>query len=167
MNLMTAAHRTMPFGTWVEVLNLSNRKETRVRITDRGPFIEGRIIDLSRRAAEEIALIGPGVTKVRLRVIEPPPGEVVERYGVQLGAFSDEGLARDLAARVTGGWPGGAATVYKVEGDLPYRVIGGAGTREEARAWMLALRASKVRGVVVRVPQPHMRQPANAGVGTP
>ena len=72
MEQLTAAHRTLPFETWVEVENLSNGKHVSVRITDRGPFIEGRIIDLSRAAAREIGLLGPGITDVRIRVVDPP-----------------------------------------------------------------------------------------------
>jgi len=69
MEKLTAAHRTLPFETWVHVTNLSNDKSVDVRITDRGPFVEGRIIDLSHAAARAIDLIGPGVTRVRVKVI--------------------------------------------------------------------------------------------------
>src|SRR5271165_285310 len=71
MEKMTAAHRTLPFGTWVRVTNLTNGKTTEVRITDRGPFIDGRIIDLSRAAAREIDLLIPGIVQVRVDVINP------------------------------------------------------------------------------------------------
>lgn len=64
---MTAAHPTLPFGTEVEVTNLSNRKTVRVRINDRGPFRNGRIIDLSRAAAEKLDMIKSGVTQVEIR----------------------------------------------------------------------------------------------------
>ena len=81
MEQPTAAHRSLPFQTWVEVTNLENGKRVDVRITDRGPFVGGRIIDLSHRAARDIEMLGPGVVKVRLKVIEaptdlPPPIEV-------------------------------------------------------------------------------------------
>ena len=68
MEKLTAAHRTLPFNTWVEVTNLTNGKKVRVRITDRGPFVGGRIIDLSRAAAREIEMIGPGIAPVRIEV---------------------------------------------------------------------------------------------------
>jgi rare lipoprotein A len=71
MEKLTAAHRTLPFGTWVRVKNLTNDKTVDVRIQDRGPFVGNRIIDLSRAAAREIEMIGPGTTKVRLTVIAP------------------------------------------------------------------------------------------------
>ena len=72
MNRLTAAHRTLPFGTWVEVTNLTNAKRVSVRITDRGPFVHGRIIDLSRAAAKQIDMIGPGTVRVRLKVVRAP-----------------------------------------------------------------------------------------------
>ena len=72
MNKMTAAHLRLPFNTWVRVRNLRNRRTVDVRITDRGPFIKGRIIDLSRAAAKQIRMIGPGTAKVRVKVIATP-----------------------------------------------------------------------------------------------
>ena len=62
----TAAHRSLPFGTKVKVKNLSNNKTVRVRINDRGPFISGRIIDLSKKAARKINIIGAGVANIEL-----------------------------------------------------------------------------------------------------
>ena len=61
MYKLTAAHRTLPFETMVRVTNLNNSKSTTVRITDRGPFVDNRIIDLSQAAAREIESIGPGI----------------------------------------------------------------------------------------------------------
>jgi rare lipoprotein A len=72
MHAMTAAHRTLPFNTWVEVTNLTNGKQVEVRVTDRGPFVDGRIIDLSMGAAERIDMVRAGVVKVRLKVIRGP-----------------------------------------------------------------------------------------------
>jgi rare lipoprotein A len=70
---LTAAHRTLPFGTWVEVTRLDTGASVRVRITDRGPFgHKERIIDLSRGAAERIDLVKAGVTRVELRIIDGP-----------------------------------------------------------------------------------------------
>jgi peptidoglycan lytic transglycosylase len=72
-NALTAAHRTLPFGTWVEVRRVDNGATVRVRITDRGPFgHEGRIIDLSRGAAERIGLVKRGVAQVEVRVVAGP-----------------------------------------------------------------------------------------------
>ncbi len=71
-NMLTAAHKTLPFNTIVEVKNLENNKTVHVRINDRGPFIEGRIIDLSRAAASKLDMVGTGVAKVEVRIIEDP-----------------------------------------------------------------------------------------------
>jgi rare lipoprotein A len=69
MEKLTAAHRTLPFDTWIEVTNLVNKKRVDVRVTDRGPFVNGRIIDLSLAAAREIDMVGAGIVKVRIKVI--------------------------------------------------------------------------------------------------
>ena len=70
MNALTAAHRTFPFGTKVRVTNLENNKTVVVRVNDRGPFKEGRMMDLSMGAAKEIDLIRTGTARVRLEVLE-------------------------------------------------------------------------------------------------
>ncbi|MFQ5817738.1 MAG: septal ring lytic transglycosylase RlpA family protein [Terriglobia bacterium] len=94
----TAAHRTLPFHTWVRVTNLENSRFTTVRINDRGPFIQGRIIDLSQATAQALAMVGAGTALVRLDVIQKPDGEPSPhaRYAVQVGAF----LVRENAERL-------------------------------------------------------------------
>ncbi len=72
---MTAAHKTLPLQTWVKVHNLENDKTAQVRINDRGPFVEGRVIDLSRKAARVLGLRDQGTARVRLEIIKlPKPG---------------------------------------------------------------------------------------------
>lgn len=66
-NKITAAHKTLPFGTKVEVTNLANNKSVLVRINDRGPYVSGRIIDLTKAAAKEIDMIGAGIAKVKIK----------------------------------------------------------------------------------------------------
>jgi len=106
MEKLVAAHRLMPFNTWVRVTNLQNGKTIDVRIIDRGPFVEGRIIDLSKAAARHIDLLGPGIGRVRVQVIAAPvdvPADDV--YAVQVGAFSQKAnaeRARDQYARQYG-----------------------------------------------------------------
>ncbi|MEZ4845707.1 MAG: septal ring lytic transglycosylase RlpA family protein [Bdellovibrionota bacterium] len=73
MYAMTAAHRQAPFGTNVKVINLDTGRETIVKINDRGPFVRGRIIDLSRKAAEQIGMIGNGTARVRLEFLKQSP----------------------------------------------------------------------------------------------
>ena len=68
----SAAHKTLPLGTKVRVTKLSNGKSIVVRINDRGPFVKGRIIDLSRRAARDLGIIESGITKVKVEVLSVP-----------------------------------------------------------------------------------------------
>src|SRR6202162_1551897 len=82
MEKLTAAHRTFAFNTWVRVVNLVNGKTVEVRIIDRGPFVNGRIIDLSHAAAQVIELIGPGVAQVRIEVIRAPETAPVAAFAV-------------------------------------------------------------------------------------
>jgi rare lipoprotein A len=64
---LTAAHRTIPFGTKVKVVNLANGRTVKVRINDRGPFVQGRIIDLSKKAARRLGMVSTGVTPVEIK----------------------------------------------------------------------------------------------------
>jgi rare lipoprotein A len=100
MYKLTAAHRTLPFETMVRVTNLNNGKSTTVRITDRGPFVENRIIDLSLAAAREIESIGPGVVPVRVEVLTPGVDVTGGFFTVQVGAFRDPGNAQRLRDRL-------------------------------------------------------------------
>jgi rare lipoprotein A len=89
METLVAAHRTMPFNTWVKVTNVANNKTVDVRVIDRGPFVSGRIIDLSKAAARKIDLLGPGIGRVRLEVITAPGDKPADDfYSVQVGAFT-------------------------------------------------------------------------------
>ncbi|WP_162054438.1 septal ring lytic transglycosylase RlpA family protein [Pontibacter pamirensis] len=72
---MTAAHRTLPLGTKVKVTNVKTNKSVKVKITDRGPFIKGRIVDLSEKAARRLDFIKAGVVPVELKVIKPAKGK--------------------------------------------------------------------------------------------
>ena len=94
---LTAAHKSLTFGTIVRVHNLSNGLYVDVKINDRGPFVEGRIIDLTQRAAKEIDLYEKGITEVELEIIEVPkkvdskydrPGDT-GLYKIQVGSFAN------------------------------------------------------------------------------
>ena len=100
MYKLTAAHRTLPFETMVRVTNLNNGKSTTVRITDRGPFVDNRIIDLSLAAAREIESIGPGVVPVRVEVLTPGVDVTGGFFTVQVGAFRDQANAQRLRDRL-------------------------------------------------------------------
>jgi len=97
MGQLTAAHRTLPFETLVEVASKTNGKSVTVRITDRGPFVEGRIIDLSLAAARKIDMVGPGTAPVRVRVLRLPSGAGGNGpFAVQVGAFRERANAQRL-----------------------------------------------------------------------
>jgi len=116
MYKVSAAHKTLPLGTYVKVLNLSNNRKSIVRINDRGPFVKGRIIDLSYAGAKEIGLVGLGVAEVEIVALGKEVGElktsggikpVVEIsdlqrgvFAVQVGAFKDRNNALRLAERL-------------------------------------------------------------------
>jgi rare lipoprotein A len=102
MHAMTAAHRTLPLGSIVRVTDLHTRASTLVRITDRGPFIEGRIIDLSQAAAKRIGMLQAGTTEVRVELLKTPvPLDGSGRWAVQIGAFEREQAARHLAEHLS------------------------------------------------------------------
>ncbi len=101
MNDMTAAHRTLPFKTRVKVHNLENGRDVTVRINDRGPFVEGRIIDLSFAAAQAMGM--PSTALVRLELLgsaEPGGAGPAGYFGVQIGSFQDRRNAEMLAKSV-------------------------------------------------------------------
>lgn len=89
-NAMTAAHLTLPLGTLVRVTNLATNQSVAVRITDRGPFVRGRIIDLSLAAAKAAGIYLPGVAKVRVDAYASGTPDVAGRWCVQVGAFANQ-----------------------------------------------------------------------------
>jgi rare lipoprotein A len=98
MNAMTAAHLTLPLGSIVRVTNLKTEHTAVVRITDRGPFVNGRILDLSLAAAKALDVYLPGTAKVRLEVLQAPvPLDIGGRWAVQIGSIADKKKAAELA----------------------------------------------------------------------
>jgi rare lipoprotein A len=101
MNDMTAAHLTLPLGSIVRVTNLKTGSTALVRITDRGPFIKGRLIDLSLAAAKKLDVWRAGLAEVKLEVLKSPVLlDAGGRWAVQIGAFEKEKPARDLAGHL-------------------------------------------------------------------
>lgn len=102
---LTCAHRTLPLGSHVEIENLETRRSVILRVNDRGPFIRGRIVDVSRRAARELGFLGRGTAKVRLRPVTPDgrPApveasvELGDPYTIQVASLSEPGRAARLA----------------------------------------------------------------------
>ncbi len=172
MEKLTAAHRALPFQTWVEVTNLSNGKQVDVRITDRGPFVRGRIIDLSMAAARQIDMVRTGTARVRLKVIDAPlttrpvtaapvtaapvnasavkalvsPQTGTGGYAVQAGAFSDASHAEALRETL----PYSDARVVEPHGDPLWRVLVGHGLTVQA-ATALAAEVAKTAGAAIVV----------------
>ena len=147
---LTAAHRTLPFGTRVRVTNLDNARTVEVRINDRGPFVAGRVIDLSRAGARVIGLIGPGVGPVRVEVLEPTavaraapalparsspaPVEPARTYVVEVALLRDASRAERLRAVLAGRFPDAPVGAAPVPGDGRYRVqLGPFREEDEAR----------------------------------
>lgn len=97
MEELTAAHRTLAFQTWLEVTNLANGKRVEVRVTDRGPFVHGRIVDLSLAAARQIDMVRSGTARVRLKVIRPPEKLPAAESSVAESSAAKTPVAQDVA----------------------------------------------------------------------
>jgi rare lipoprotein A len=155
MEKLTAAHRTLPFGTWVRVTNLTNNRSVEVRIIDRGPFVEGRVIDLSHAAAEAIGSVGAGLAQVRLDILSTPVSSVAENwFTVQAGAFAEKERAERLRSLMEREF-GNARLFLRPGTPALWRVLVGR-ERNEPAATALAARVRNKSGTafVVRLDQP-------------
>jgi rare lipoprotein A len=102
MNAMTAAHRTLPLGSIVRVTNVKTGHSAIVRVTDRGPFIKGRILDLSLAAAKKVDVWQPGTAMVRVEVLQAARSlDQGGRWAVQIGAFHEEDSAKELVSQLS------------------------------------------------------------------
>src|SRR5579872_5136775 len=158
MENLTAAHRTLPFGAWVRVTNLTNTKSVDVRIIDRGPFIDGRIIDLSHAAAQAIDMVGPGVVEVRLDILSAPASPAsLNWFAAQAGAFADKERAEKLRSSLEREY-GSARLVLRPGTPTLWRVLVGREHSEQAAA-VLARRVSAEAGpaFVVRLDEPQQQ----------
>lgn len=132
MHQLTAAHRLLPLGTTLVVTHLANGRSVRVRVNDRGPFVRGRMLDLSRAAAETLDMLHSGVAPVEFYVVEPPASPPGAAYAVQVGSFQVRANAERLRARL--------ATRYDVridglEPEGPFRVqVGAFAAAQQAEA---------------------------------
>jgi rare lipoprotein A len=131
MEELVAAHRTLPFQTQVRVRNLSNNKTVDVRIIDRGPFVQGRIIDLSHAAAKEIDMLGPGVTQVEVTIIAAAAAPGPGLFAVQIGAFREKSNADRAQQNMMAAY--GAAKAVLRAGDPPmWRILAGRENSQDA-----------------------------------
>jgi len=154
MEKMTAAHRTLPFNTWVRVYDLDTSKTTEVRIIDRGPFVDGRIIDLSHAAARDIDMIGPGVARVRIEVIRTPPNAAPALFGVQVGAFRVRANAENIRSRMEAEYGAARLVERPQEPGLWHVLVGAEPTEDAAAALAQRIRqnsAEKRAAFVVRI----------------
>lgn len=142
MHQMTAAHRTLPFGSIVQVTNLANGRQVDVRINDRGPFVANRIIDLSYSAAEALGVVGPGTAPVRLQVVSGP-NPLAGFFGVQVGAFEVQANAERLRSGLSARYSPIVIVPYDSPAGLFYRVrVGRLSTEAAAHELASQLRAS-------------------------
>jgi rare lipoprotein A len=142
MHEFTAAHRTLPFNAVVRVTNLSNGKQTQVRINDRGPFVADRVIDLSLSAAEAIEMVGPGTAQVRLEVIAGPSA-VTGFFAVQVGAFRTQENAQRLKVEMESRNLPVSIVTYDSPSGLFYRVrVGRLPTEADANQLAAQLRST-------------------------
>lgn len=140
MYAMTAAHKTLPIGTYVKVTRFDNGKETIVRINDRGPFVKGRIIDLSYKAASELGIADSGTAKVEITALGDTVGDkLVTRdyqkgsFLVQVGAFTVKSNAARLRDSLLQRYSNVSITTYDRGDTVFYRVrVGGANNLKEA-----------------------------------
>lgn len=168
METLVAAHRLMPFNTWLRVTNLANNKTVNVRVIDRGPFIEGRIIDLSKAAARQIDLLGPGVGQVRLEVIAAPvdiPSN--DFYAVQIGAFSVYANAERARQRYAENF--GDAQLALKQGAVPlWRVlVGKEPSVQSAQQLAITLGAEDKNVFIVRLDQTAQNAPDKSAGSVP
>jgi rare lipoprotein A len=154
MTLLVAAHRTLPFGSIVRVTNLNNGLQTDVRVIDRGPFVPGRIIDLSLAAARALNLVGPGTAPVRIELISSP-APLAGEFAVQVGAFASRANAERLRMQLSSRY----MPIFVQEDDAPtgrfYRVRVGREPDQAAAQRLAATLAQSdgLQGFVVRLDQ--------------
>ncbi len=131
---MTAAHRSLPFGTQVMVTNMKNGKSVIVRINDRGPFIKGRIIDLSYAAAQMLDMTGEGVVPVKIEVLwNVSPEKTEQNFFVQVGAFVHKDNALALKKKLENTYSDVFVSIFKTSNQSYYRVRIKAPNRKRAQ----------------------------------
>jgi len=132
---LTAAHRTLPMGSLIVVTNLTTRQQSVMRISDRGPFVEDKILDLTIASAKSIGVYRVGTAPVRIDVYQTPkPIEVGGRWCVQFGAFKSERKALQLKAKLLRNYPDAKVIEFPGEDSYWVRIRPAGDDREEATA---------------------------------
>jgi rare lipoprotein A len=120
---MTAANRTLPMGSLVVVTNLKTGQSSAMRITDRGPFVEDRMLDLTIASAKAVGVYRAGLVQVRMDVYQTPkPIDTGGHWCVQIGAFHDEQEAQDLKAQLLRAYPGSSVMEFPGEKSFWVRI---------------------------------------------
>ncbi len=161
MHTYTAAHRLYPFGTRLRVTNLANGRSVTVRVNDRGPFVRGRIIDVSLAAATDLDMLSNGTTRVRLdRVAVPTSAAGTESaYTVQIGAFVEAASAHALQQRLSGRYADVVLSSIRLNETIYYRVrVGRVATIADAEGLARRLEREGLTSFVTRQdPEPMVR----------
>jgi len=149
---MTAAHNTLPLNSIVRVVNLDSNQSTVVRITDRGPFVGDRIIDLSVAAAKAVDVYLPGTAQVRLDVLEAPhPIETGGRWCVQIGAFQSQSGAIAMKEHLLDRYPGSQVLQFKGPTGYWVRIRVAQDDKEKTRAVYAHTRVDEGAAFLVRL----------------
>ena len=150
---LTAAHPTLPLGTRVLVTNLAKGRQVEVRINDRGPFVKGRVIDLSYAAARVLGLTRAGTAQVRLEVVGfTEPALRAAKYTIQLGSFADQRAAERLQRAMSRRFRSTRVQAWRLNGQTYYRVrLGRFDRHDEARAHAREVERLGVVPIIVRV----------------
>ncbi len=153
MHGISAAHRELPLGTVVDVTHLDNGRKVRVRVNDRGPFIRGRILDLSYGAAKKLDMVGEGVARVEIRIVSVGGGTAgplsTLRFTVQAGAYQEKSNAVAILRRIEGAHP--EAEIASAGGWHRVRV-GNFRYRKDAEAVRRQLERAGVDAMVIALP---------------
>jgi rare lipoprotein A len=151
---LTAAHRTLPFNTVLKVKNLDNGESVQVRINDRGPYAKNRIIDLSKKAAQEINMLGPGTARVALIMMKGDLENArnsnlkVPTYTVQLASFDNETKAFAHARKIRGS----RVVEVQIDKKTVYRIYyGNFVNKDNARAQQQELARNGHNGYVKQI----------------
>jgi rare lipoprotein A len=147
---MTAAHRSLPFDTLVNVKNLENGKKVKVRINDRGPFVRDRIIDLSLAAARQIDMVGPGTAKVSLDVLRVVPNPFP--WTIQVASLKQKGNAENLQRSLQKNYSPVAIKKFDSKEGPYFRVlVGQYSSQQLATAALKQLNSMNYDGLIVRI----------------
>jgi rare lipoprotein A len=149
---MTAAHRTLPMGSLIVVTNIKTGQSSAMRVTDRGPFVDGRIVDLTVASAKATGIYQSGMSKVRVDVYQTPkPIDVGGRWCVQIGAFKSEHKALRLKSQLLRTYPDAQVIEFPGEASYWVRIRPQGDNRQEAEYIAHHLRPAEGEAFLTRL----------------